>query len=57
MGVHKKEKGMRGETVACDYLVREGYTIVDRNWRAGHCELDVVAQGCCACGGGEDATG
>lgn len=35
---------MWGETVACDYLVREGYTIVDRNWRAGHCELDVVAR-------------
>lgn len=44
MGVQKKEKGMWGETVACDYLVREGYTIVDRNWRAGHCELDVVAR-------------
>lgn len=44
MGFKKKAKGAWGESVACDYLEKRGYSIVDRNWRAGHCELDIVAR-------------
>ncbi|MBO4724571.1 MAG: YraN family protein [Bacteroidaceae bacterium] len=35
--------GHEGEDLAADYLVRHGYTILDRNWRCGHKELDLVA--------------
>ena len=34
--------GRRGEQQACDYLVSLGHTVLSRNWRAGHCELDIV---------------
>lgn len=44
MGFQKKKKGAWGEAVACEYLVDQGYTIEDRNWRSGHCELDIVAR-------------
>lgn len=44
MGLQKKEKGAWGEGVACEYLVGKGFSIVDRNWRVGHYELDIVAR-------------
>ncbi len=28
----------------CDMLVGLGYAIVERNWRVGHLEIDIVAQ-------------
>ena len=38
------ETGARGEKAALDYLLSNGFTIRDRNWRHGHYELDIVAQ-------------
>jgi len=35
--------GIEGEETAADYMKRHGYTILDRNWRCGHKELDIVA--------------
>lgn len=35
--------GRRGEDAAADYLVRLGWTILDRNWRCREGELDIVA--------------
>jgi len=35
--------GRLAEDMACDYLVRHGHTIIGRNWRSGHLELDVVS--------------
>ncbi len=35
--------GKEGENAAADYLVRNGYSIRHRNWRAGRKELDIVA--------------
>ncbi len=39
----QKEIGDLGEELACRYLKKEGYHILDRNWHYGHLELDIVA--------------
>lgn len=38
------EIGRRGEDAAVDYLRREGYLILERNWRNGRYEIDIIAQ-------------
>ena len=38
------ELGKWGEDVAADYLLRQGYTIVERDWKSGHRDLDIIAQ-------------
>ena len=35
--------GQRGEQLAADYLIQKNYTILDRNWRYGRAEIDIVA--------------
>lgn len=37
------ERGREAENAAVDFLRDNGYEILDRNWRAGQYELDVVA--------------
>jgi putative endonuclease len=37
------EIGAFGEKAAVHYLRLRGYTVKDRNWRAGHHEIDIVA--------------
>lgn len=39
----KDALGRRGEELATAFLVEAGYTILDRNWRCGQGEIDVVA--------------
>lgn len=36
--------GRAGEEAAARYLMFRDYSILARNWRAGHLELDIVAQ-------------
>ena len=31
--------------MACDFLQSRGHQILDRNWRAGHLEIDIVSEG------------
>ena len=38
------ETGRRGERAAVDYLRRTGFAILERNWRQGRYELDIVAR-------------
>ena len=38
-----KEIGDFGESKAVHYLRWHGYTVKERNWRAGKCEIDVIA--------------
>lgn len=35
--------GKWGETIATEYLVTQGYAIVERNWHVGHYEIDIIA--------------
>lgn len=35
---------MQGEAMAADYLTKEGYEIIERNWRSGRIELDIIAK-------------
>lgn len=38
------DTGKMGEQAAVDMLTAKGYAIVDRNWRCGRLEIDIVAQ-------------
>ncbi len=38
------EIGNRAEQKAAEYLDRQGYEIIDRNWRRRDCEIDIVAR-------------
>lgn len=35
--------GKWGETAVADYLAGRGYAIVERNWRLGKIEIDIIA--------------
>ena len=36
-------KGNLGENVATEFLLQNGYTIIERNWRHKHWEIDIIA--------------
>ncbi len=36
--------GNYAEDAAVDYLRREGFMILERNWRSGQLEIDIIAQ-------------
>ena len=35
--------GRRGEDVACSFLMRMGHRILERNYRSGHLEVDIIS--------------
>jgi putative endonuclease len=41
---HKDVLGQWGESVAAEYLVTEGYRVIDRRWRCARGEIDLIAQ-------------
>ncbi len=43
MATHN-ELGTLGEELATQFLLREGYTILERNWRFQKAEIDIIAQ-------------
>ncbi|MDD5951483.1 MAG: YraN family protein [Bacteroidales bacterium] len=43
MGTGRGEIGRRGEDIACRYLIEKGHTILERNWRSGHLEVDIIS--------------
>ena len=40
----KQETGQRAEKLAVDYLLKQGFSIRNTNWRMGHKEIDIVAE-------------
>jgi len=38
------ELGKKGEQLAVDFLIQQGYTIVERNYRFDKAEVDIIAQ-------------
>ena len=41
----KKTRGKKGEDLACDFLKKKGYRILERNFRCKMGEIDIVAAG------------
>lgn len=39
----KKNIGKFGEELVCGYLVKEGHCILEKNWRTGHLEIDIIS--------------
>ncbi len=37
-------KGALGENIATNYLIENGFVILERNWRYKHCEVDIICQ-------------
>lgn len=42
MATHN-ELGAWGEEIAADYLERQNYKIIERDWKSGHRDLDIIA--------------
>lgn len=41
--MERREIARRGEDAASAYLERSGFTVVERNWRCGAGEVDIIA--------------
>lgn len=39
----KSELGRKGEEIACKYLSKNSFKIVERNWQFRHKEIDIIA--------------
>ncbi|MDD2420048.1 MAG: YraN family protein [Bacteroidia bacterium] len=46
----KGQKGRIAEEIALGFLIDRGLVLLDRNWRWGHRELDLVMKGGCSYG-------
>ena len=42
MALHH-ELGVKGEEMAAGWLVKKGYKLIQRNWRCGQLEIDILA--------------
>lgn len=38
-----RELGQFGEDAVGQYLVENGHTVIERNWRSGHLEVDIIS--------------
>ena len=44
MKTEKQLQGLKGEDMAVNLLLQKGYRILERNWRCGHLEVDIIAE-------------
>lgn len=42
-GNHRHNLGRKGEDIACAMLSEMGHAILERNWRSGHLEIDIIS--------------
>lgn len=42
-GNKRQKLGQTGEELACKYLTERGHTVIERNWRSGHLEIDIIS--------------
>ena len=40
---HRRDIGKSGEDIACRMLEEMGHIILERNWRSGHLEIDIIS--------------
>jgi putative endonuclease len=40
----RRETGILGEKLACDFLSKNGYRIIEKNFRCPGAEIDIIAQ-------------
>lgn len=38
-----KETGNKGEDIAAEWLLQQGFVLLERNWRYSHWEVDIIA--------------
>ena len=44
MTINKRKKGQEGEKIACDYLIKNGYKIIETNYHySKFAEIDIIA--------------
>ncbi|WP_377938535.1 YraN family protein [Alloscardovia venturai] len=41
---HSQALGAFGEDYACEYLTKQGWTIIERNWHCRYGEIDIIAR-------------
>lgn len=44
MQKNSQKYGAWGEEMAVAHLISAGYQVLERNWRAGHLEIDIIAK-------------
>ena len=42
---YRRQLGKQGEDIACAFLEGLGHQILERNWRSGHLEIDIISLG------------
>ncbi len=42
-GNYRRNLGKKGEDIACSMLTDMGHMILERNWRSGHLEIDIIS--------------
>ena len=40
---YRQSLGKKGEEIACRFLESKGHTILERNFRSGHLEIDIIS--------------
>ncbi|MDV6236993.1 YraN family protein [Leptospira ellisii] len=43
MGDFRKRKGQEGESIACEFLISLGHDVLERNYRYGRIEIDIIS--------------
>jgi putative endonuclease len=41
--LNNTQKGIEGEEIAVAHLLKQGYEILEKNWRHQHLEIDIIA--------------